>query len=374
MKITQVDVYAIRLPLITPFIVSYHSYPDMPSIIVKLTTDEGIVGYGEAVADDHVTGESWESTFALIQHSLGPAVIGHNPMHMEALHDKMDAIVYQAPAAKAAIDIACYDAVGKKLGVPVYDLLGGRFHERFPITHVLSIGEPEQMAEEARERVEQGYESFKMKVGRDVLSDVARIRAVREAVGPNLAIRVDVNQGWGNAATTLQAIELMKGLNIDWLEQPVKADDLDGMVEIKAKSMIPLMVDEGLKYKREMREIIQKGAAHKANIKLMKCGGIYPATKLAHMAEMAGIDCQIGSMVESSVGSAAGFHVAFAKKIFSSVELTGPLKFSKDIGNLHYDVPFIALNDQAGLGVDVDETVLAELTVRHETLKEGLSL
>lgn len=93
--------------------------------------------------------------------------------------------------------------------------------------------------------------------------------------------------------------------------------------------------------------------------------------KLAHMAEMAGIDCQIGSMVESSVGSAAGFHVAFAKKIISSVELTGPLKFSKDIGNLHYDVPFIALNDQAGLGVEVDEQVLSELTVERATVEEG---
>lgn len=368
MKITQIDLYAIRLPLISPFIVSYHTYDDMPSIIVKITTDEGIVGYGEAVADDHVTGESWESTFALLQHSLAPALIGHNPMHFETLHDKMDAIVYQAPAAKAALDIACYDVVGKKLGVPVYDLLGGRYHERFPITHVLSIGEPEAMAQEARERMEQGYSSFKMKVGRDVTSDVARIRAVRNEVGPDIAIRVDVNQGWINASSTLQAIEQMKDLGIDWLEQPVKADDLDGMVEIKSKSAIPLMIDEGLKYKREMLQVIKLGAAHKANIKLMKCGGIYPAMKLAHMAEMAGIDCQIGSMVESSVGSAAGFHVAFAKKIFSSVELTGPLKFSKDIGNLHYDVPFIALNDQAGLGVDVDESVLEELTVRHQTV------
>lgn len=368
MNITRVDICAIRLPLITPFIVSYHTYEDMPSTIVKITTDEGYVGYGEAVADDHVTGESWESTFALLKHSLAPAVLGMNPLHMEAIHDKMDATVYQAPAAKAAIDMACYDAAGKKLGIPVYDMIGGRYHERFPITHVLSIGEPQDMAKEALERMEQGYSSFKMKVGRDVASDVERIKAVREAVGEQVAIRVDVNQGWGNASSTLQALDQMKGLGIDWLEQPVKADDIDGMVEIKAKSTVPLMIDEGMKSKREMRQVIQRGAAHKANIKLMKCGGIYPAMKLAHMAEMAGIDCQIGSMVESSVGSAAGFHVAFAKKIITSVELTGPLKFSKDIGNLHYDVPFIALNDQAGLGVDVDEDILKELTVYSDTV------
>ena len=107
------------------------------------------------------------------------------------------------------------------------------------------------------------------------------------------------------------------------------ADDIDAMVEIKSKSNIPVMIDEGLCNVRDMREIIAKRAADKVNIKLMKCGGIYPAVKLATMAEMAGIECQIGSMVESSIGSAAGFHVAFSKKIITSVELTGPLKFKR---------------------------------------------
>lgn len=237
-----------------------------------------------------------------------------------------------------------------------------------PITHVLSIGEPEKMAEEAAQKMELGYTSFKMKVGTEVAKDVARIKAIRERVGQDIAIRVDVNQGWGNAATTLKALRGMKDLNIDWLEQPVEDNDIDGLVEIKAKSDITLMIDEGLRSERDMREVIAKRAADKANIKLMKCGGIYPAMKLAVMAEMAGIECQIGSMVESSVGSAAGFHVAFSKKIMGSVELTGPIKFSKDIGNLKYDIPFIQLNEKPGLGVDVDEAVLHELTAFSEKI------
>ena len=170
-----------------------------------------------------------------------------------------------------------------------------------------------------------------------------RIEAVRERVGEEIAIRVDVNQGWKNSANTLQGLQKLEHCSLDWLEQPVVADDIDGMVEVKSKSSIPMMIDEGLRGVRDMREIIAKRAADKVNIKLMKCGGIYPATKLAHMAEMAGIECQIGSMVESSIGSAAGFHVAFSKKIITSVELTGPLKFSKDVGNLHYDVPIYSL-------------------------------
>lgn len=361
MKIKEIDIYAIRLPLIDPFIISYSTFEDMPSIIVKMTTEDGLVGYGEAVADEHVTGETWESTYALLKHTLAPLLIGQNPMEFERIHEKMDKAVYQAPAAKAALDIACYDLVGKKLGVPVYQLLGGRYHEKFPITHVLSIGTPESMAEEAEKRMKEGYSSFKMKVGTEVQADVLRIQAVRAKVGKDVAIRVDVNQGWKNSANTITAMRQLEQENLDWLEQPVVADDFNGMVEVKAKISTPLMMDEGLRGIRDMRELIEKKAAHKVNIKLMKCGGIYPAMKLAHMAEMAGIECQIGSMVESSIGSAAGFHVAFSKKAFTSVELTGPIKFSKDVGNLHYDVPFIKLNERPGLGIDVDETILQEL-------------
>lgn len=366
MKISEIEIYAIHLPLYEPFIVSYASYDYMPSIIVKITTDTGIVGYGEGVADEHVTGESWEGTFAVLKNTLAPKLIGENPINMERIHELMDAEIYAVPTAKAAIDIACYDVAGKALGVPVYDLLGGRYHEEFPITHVLSIASPDDMADEAEERIAAGYRSLKMKVGTQVSDDVNRIEAVRARVGEDIAIRVDVNQGWKTSANTLQGLRKLEHCGLDWLEQPVKADDIDGMVEVKSKSSVPMMIDEGLRGVREMREIIAKRAADKVNIKLMKCGGIYPAMKLAHMAEMAGIECQIGSMVESSIGSAAGFHVSFSKKIITSVELTGPLKFMKDVGNLQYDVPFIRLNEKPGLGIDIDEETLNELTVFKE--------
>ncbi|NYF25405.1 mandelate racemase/muconate lactonizing enzyme family protein [Sporosarcina sp. JAI121] len=366
MKITEIEIHAIHLPLYEPFVISYATYDYMPSVIVKITTDTGIVGYGESVADEHVTGESWEGIFAVLKNTLAPKLIGENPMNMERIHELMDSEIYGVPTAKAAIDIACYDAVGKALGVPVYDLLGGRYHDEFPITHVLSIAAPEEMAKEAEEKVAEGYRSMKMKVGTNVADDVLRIQAVRERVGEGIAIRVDVNQGWKTSANTLQGLQRLDNCSLDWLEQPVRADDIDGMVEVKSKTSTPMMIDEGLRGVRDMREIIAKRAADKVNIKLMKCGGIYPATKLAHMAEMAGIECQIGSMVESSVGSAAGFHVAFSKKIITSVELTGPLKFSKDVGDLHYDVPFIRLNDKPGLGIEIDEQVLKELTIFSE--------
>lgn len=369
MIITNIEVFSIDLPLVEPFVVSYTSYDSMPSVIVKITTDTGHVGYGEGVADEHVTGESAESTFQILKKTIAPRLIGENPMWLERIHEVMDGAIYGVPTAKAAIDIACYDLIGKALGVPVYELIGGKYHESFSLAHVLSIAEPAVMAEEAASKVAEGYGFLKMKVGTEVQEDVKRIKAVRERIGNDIPIRVDVNQGWQTSANTLQALQALRDVSLDWLEQPVVADDIDGMVEVKAKSSIPVMIDEGLRGVREMREIIAKRAADKVNIKLMKCGGIYPATKLAHMAEMAGMECQIGSMVESSIGSAAGYHVAFSKKIITSVELTGPLKFSKDVGNLHYDVPFIRLTDKPGLGVDVDEQVLEELTVQSATIR-----
>ncbi|TCI56660.1 dipeptide epimerase [Exiguobacterium sp. SH5S13] len=365
MKLEKIELFAIELPLKVPFIVSYHRYDVMPSVIVKMTTECGLVGYGEAVADEHVTGESLESTISVIRHLLGPLLIGRNPMHLERIHDEMERAIRDVPAAKAALDIACHDLIGKKLGQPIYELLGGRYHDAFPVTHVLSIGEPEAMAAEASEQVAEGYTAIKMKVGVDVASDVRRVAAVRQAVGPDVPIRVDVNQGWVNAAKTLQAMRKLEPFDIDWVEQPVKADDFEGMLEVKGKISVPLMIDEGVRGVADMRRLTMMQAAHKVNVKLMKCGGIYPAKKLVHMAEMSGIECQIGSMVESSIASSAGFHVAFSSKIVQSVELTGPLRFATDVGNLTYDLPFIRLNDRPGLGVDVDEDILRRLTTDY---------
>jgi L-alanine-DL-glutamate epimerase-like enolase superfamily enzyme len=369
MKITAIHLYAIHIPLYEPFVISYHSYDYMPSVIVKIETDEGIIGYGEGVADEYVTGESMQGVFQILKHTLAPVLLVENPLEIEKIHDIMDQVIYGSPTAKAAIDIACFDIMGKKLQQPIYQLIGGRYHDEFPITYVLSISEPEKMAKEAAKMVEEGYRSFKIKVGTNVNKDIKRIKAVRESVGEEISIRVDVNQGWKNSATTLKALSQLHECDLDWIEQPVLADDLDGMVEIKSKSILPLMIDEGLKGTREMIEIIQKRAADKVNIKLMKCGGIYPAVKLAHQAELAGMECQVGSMVESSVGTAAGFHVAFSKKIITSVELTGPLKFRSDIGDFHYDVPFVRLTEKPGLGVEVNEEKLRKLTILQDIVR-----
>ncbi|WP_103105538.1 mandelate racemase/muconate lactonizing enzyme family protein [Brevibacillus reuszeri] len=369
MKIVSVEVFATELPLVRPFIVAYDTFHKLPSIIVKMTTDTGIVGYGEGMPDPHVTGESFYSTYEMLSKDVAPLLIGENPFAIEKLHKIMAATVYHAPTAKAAIDIACYDIMGKATGQPVYNLLGGKMHASLSVPFVISILPPEEMASQAAQAVADGYTSIKIKVGDDPATDVKRIRAVREAIGENVQLRVDANQGWRNVATTMRVLKQVEDCEMEWIEQPVLADDIIGLAEVRQKTTIPVMIDEGLHGDKEMREVIMRQAADLINIKLMKCGGLYPACKLVAQAEIAGLGCQVGSMVESSIATAAGAHLSIAKSMIFSNEMVGPLMFSKDFGKLHYEKDQLMVTDRPGLGVDVDEVTVQELSTQSTLIQ-----
>lgn len=252
--------------------------------------------------------------------------------------------------------------MGKATNQPVYNLLGGRYYETLSVPYVVSILDPDVMAKEAADAGQQGYSSIKIKVGTNPVVDVSRILAVRKAIGESVQLRVDANQGWRNQATTLWMLEQVREANIDWIEQPVIADDISALAEIRRQTHIPVMIDEGVHGDREMRETIVKHAADKLNIKLMKCGGIYPALRLVAQTEMAGMECQVGSMVESAVASVAGAHLCAAKKNIRSNELVGPLMFAPDVAAFPYRGLEIVLSDKPGLGLDVNEQTLAEMS------------
>lgn len=367
MKIVKATIYKVRFPLHEPFIISYATYPDMPSIILELETDTGVIGFGEAVADEHVTGEYFSSCYEVLKEVLLPQVLGESPFDIERIHHKMDNAIAKNPAAKAAIDIACYDLVGKVLGTPVYNLLGGQAHKMLTYPRVLSIEAPEVMAEKAVQAKEAGYGSLKLKVGLDSPQmDVDRIKAVRSAVGPDMPIRVDVNQGWKTPGIAVAAMRQLEDENLAWVEQPIRMGDIRGLAEVRSKTAVPVMADESMQSMENLLEIIRYDAADVINIKLMKCGGIFHAVQIAKAAEAAGIACQIGSMVESSIGSAAGYHAAMSRRNIESTELTGPLLFKEEIGNLAYAFPEVLLSDQPGLGVLIDREKLKKLTVTSE--------
>lgn len=366
MKIVGIDCYAVRLPLIKPFIISYGTYSHVESILVRLTTDTGLVGWGEATPDPYVTGESWASTHAMLRHDLLPLLPGQNPLRREAIHARLDGLVIGAPSAKAAIDLALWDIAGKHTGLSVAALLGGPVRDTLVWHATLSIGEPAAMAAEARAAVAAGHTELKMKVGAARLADdVNRIMAVREAIGPDIALMVDANQGWRDPATAIRAIHAIAPAAPVWVEQAIRADDFAGLAEVRRATGLAQMADEGVHTARDGLRVVELRAADLINVKLMKTGGITQAIRLIAVCEAAGLRCMVGSMVESTIATAAGVQVALARRAVVANGLVGPVMLAEDLatGLTYADGTIRADPDAPGLGVTVDEERVAHFGV-----------
>ena len=362
LTVARIEVFPIRLALHEPFVVAYATQDDIPTVLVRLTTSDGEVGWGEATPDPNVTGETYQGTIAVLEHDLAPAAIGLDVRDREAIVRAMDARVAGVPAAKAAIDIAVHDLVAKYAGVPLWALLGGRSKEHLTISRVVSIKAPAEMAADAQRHVADGFETVKLKVGdaRNPRLDVARVAAVREAIGPEIGIKIDVNQGWQTPGIAIPAIRAILASAPDYIEQPVNQHDIAALAEVRRATGATIMADEAVHSVREMARVVELRAADLVNIKLMKTGGLFNAMRVNAIAEAAGIVAQVGTMVESSIASAAGLHFAMAHANVKTVEMGGPLMLAGDIGNLRqcYDRNRITLPDAPGLGVELDEEAI----------------
>ncbi|MCZ9880468.1 mandelate racemase/muconate lactonizing enzyme family protein [Arthrobacter sp. B2a2-09] len=363
MKISRATITLIDVPLLEPFVVSYASYASMPSVILTLETDDGLVGYGESVPDGHITGETPTGAVEALKTELLPAVLGLDPRDITAIHQRLNAALKGCGAAKAAIDIACWDLAGKAAGRPIYSLLGGRRPEQPTIARVMSILAPEVLAEQAIHAKHEGYRHLKMKLGGGDGQDIERVRAVRAAIGNDLRIRVDANQGWADPAMARTMIKALEPFDVDWVEQPILADDIDGFLLVRQNTGMRLMADEAVVDAHDLAHFVRDRSVDMVNLKLMKSGGITPCHRLATQAELGGLKVQIGSMLETSIASSAGFHLALSHPNIVSTELSGPMRFAKEPGDLQYDIPEVQITEKPGLGVDVDVDVLAELTV-----------
>ncbi|MBA3416176.1 MAG: dipeptide epimerase [Chloroflexia bacterium] len=375
LTIASVDVYAVRLPLREPFVIAYGVFPDVPTVIVRLRTADGIEGWGEATPDALVTGETYAGTVETIRHDLAPALPGSDARDRDLILRALDDRVAGVPAAKAAFDMALHDLLGRALGVPVWALLGGRSKTHLTISRVVSMAEPAQMAAAAERHVAAGFRTVKLKVGEAANSglDVARIAAVRAAVGPEIGIKVDVNQGWRTPGVAIAAIRASLASKPDYIEQPVAQWDLEGLAEVRLQTGAVIMVDEGCHGRRDMLRIAGIRAADLVNVKLMKCGGLGRAIQLNAIAETAGIGAQVGTMVESSIASAAGLHLALALANVRTVEMGGPLMLAADIGDIAswYDGDRITVPDAPGLGITVEEGALDRFTAGRWTVGAG---
>lgn len=353
MRITDIRIARISVPLRVPFKTALRTVNSVEDIIVEVHTDTGHVGYGEAPPTGAITGDTAGAILGALRDHIIPRLIGQEIDALEPLMKQLDAAVVHNTSAKAAVDIALYDLYGQLLGAPVYRLLGAS-RRQIETDITISVNDPEEMARDTLAALTRGYRTLKIKVGVDPALDVARLSAVRKAAGPDVRLRIDANQAW----SPKQAVRLLNrmqelGLDIELVEQPVKAHDLEGLRYVTQRADVPVMADESVFSAADAMTIMQMGAADLINIKLMKCGGIHNALKIASAAEVFGVECMIGCMLEAKVSVNAAVHLACAKSIITRVDLDGPVLCSEDPvdGGSVFDEQTITVSDAPGLGV-----------------------
>lgn len=359
MKITKVRLGKISVPLRVPFKTAVRSVSSVEDVIVELHTDTGAVGYGEAPPTGAVTGDTAGAIIGAIQDHIAPTILGREVDDFENLMLAVQSCILKNTSAKAAVDMALWDLYGQLHGIPVYKMLGGSRNQI--VTDItISVNSPEEMARDARNAVDRGYDCLKCKVGKDAELDLRRLEAIRAEAGKDVRIRIDANQGWKpKEAVRILARMEEKGLDIEFVEQPVHQHDLTGLKYVTDNVSIPVLADESVQGPADALTIMQMRAADLVNIKLMKCGGIYNALKIASAAEVYGVECMIGCMLEAKISVNAAIHLACAKQIITKIDLDGPVLCLEDpiLGGAVFDEKNITVSDAPGLGIQGIEKI-----------------
>jgi len=353
MKITDIQLGNLSVPLKTPFKTALRTVTHVDDVLVKIHTDTGTIGYGSAAPTAEITGDTKASITNAIKGPIREKLMGLSIEQLEEVMLLLDTSLADNTSARAAVDIALYDLYGKFHRVPLYKLLGSSQKE-LTTDITISVNDPEEMVRDSLDAVSKGFSILKLKVGTDPEIDIERLHQVWKRTGHTIQLRLDANQGW----TPQEAVYVMQkvedaGIRIELVEQPVKAHDLEGLKFVKDHISIPVLADESAFSPEDVYKIIQMGAADLINIKLMKTGGIHNALKICAMAENAGIECMIGCMLESKVSVTAAAHLAAAKSVITKCDLDAPILCREDPieGGAQYKVDRITLSDQPGLGI-----------------------
>lgn len=353
MKITNIRIGEISVPLKTPFKTALRTVNSVEDIIVEIHTDTGNVGYGEAPPTGVITGDTKGSIIGALKDHIIKSIIGMDIENFEDIMLKLDKSLVKNTSAKAAVDIALYDLYGQLYNAPLYKMFGG--YKKEIITDVtISVNDPEEMAKDSLDAIKRGFDTLKIKVGKDALMDLERMKAIRNAVGYDVKLRIDANQGW----KPKEAVKILRkmedtGLDIEFVEQPVEAHDIEGLKYVTDNISIPVLADESVFSAKDALTILQNRAADYINIKLMKTGGLHNALKICSIAEVYGVECMIGCMLEAKVSVNAAVHLAAAKSIITKIDLDGPVLCSEDPveGGAVFNEFKITLNDAPGLGI-----------------------
>lgn len=353
MKIAEIEVGEIFVPLVTPFKTALRTVEAIEDIVVKITADTGETGYGEAPPTAVITGDTKGSILCAVRDYIRPALLGMEIENIDGIMQKLHSCIQKNSSAKACVDMAVYDLFGKRCGAPLYRLLGG-YRRELETDLTISVNPVDEMVRDSLEAVKRGFRILKIKVGKEGEKDIARIAAIRDAVGKDVKIRVDANQGWtAKEAVRILSIMEREGLAIELCEQPVKAHDIDGLRAVTKAVSTPILADESVFSAGDALEILRTRAADLINIKLMKTGGIYNALKICAIAETFGVECMMGCMLESKLAVSAAAHLAAAKGIITRADLDGPSLCKTDPfeGGPDFLENRIVMNDLPGIGI-----------------------
>jgi L-alanine-DL-glutamate epimerase-like enolase superfamily enzyme len=366
LPIRRVEVFGVAVPLVGPgFKNAYITKKTQKSAIVRLTAEDGSVGLGNIDPSPGYSVESIEQSLDALRTRLAPVVQGLDGGNPHRVVAAMDGALDGYLDAKAAIEMACVDMLARRLGIPVHQFLGGAVVETVRFNAWIGILPPDEAAAEARKWFDRGFRSAKIKVGGGINADYDRVRAVREAVGPTMALRADANAGY-SVEDAIALGRLLEPLHLQLLEQPVADDDLAGMAKVRSAIGIPVMADESITDHASLIAVIRADCADIVKLKVMKQGGFLKCRRMLETAAAAGLRVVIGHGFGLGVNTVAEIMLACTSTaVLEGLECVGPLKTADDIVTVKLDMGsgILPIPGGHGLGVALDDAKVQQYSI-----------
>ena len=321
MKITQVEGWPVTMKLAEPYLIAYEKVEVATNIFLRIESSSGIIGYGCAAPDEYLTGETPESVLTAIDDIVTPSIKGSDPLRPIMLLERIKPLLQSQPSVLAGVDMALFDILGKVCNLPLWRLLGG-FRDRIRTSITIGILPEKETVERARKHVAQGFKCLKLKGGISLESDISRVLRVREAVGRDIELRFDANQGF-SVEDSLTFVEKTRKARLELFEQPTPKGQPEMLRQVSNTVAIPVMADESLTSLKDAFRIARRDLADMVNVKLMKVGGISEALQINSVARAAGLEVMVGCMDEAALGISAGLHFALARPNVVYADLDG---------------------------------------------------
>lgn len=359
-SVQRISLHPLSIPLKAPFITSLGALEAVENVVVVIRTKDGLTGQGECSPFWTINGETQDTCLSVGKH-LAQALLGHDTLDIAGAHATMDRSIFANNSIKSAFDIALHDIAAQHADVPLYAFLGGRNDKPLFTDYTVSLKGPEAMAADALAIVHAGFPVMKVKLGDDGDLDIERIRRIREAIGPDLPLRIDANQGW-DPATAIRVLNALAPFNIQHCEEPIPRWQYMEMRAVKDASPIPIMADESCCDHHDAERLIGLDACQRFNVKLGKSAGLFQARKILALAEGAGMEAQLGGFLESRLAFTASAHLALASAAVKHCDMDTPMMFTADpvLGGITYGAGgSITVPDAPGLGATIAPAFLA---------------